>query len=402
MSTHPVPTVEATGVTPRTPSRPLRALHFFAGLNRGGAETWLMDVLREGPGQDLVLDVCTTTMTHGAYEDEFVELGGRVHRCRLGRNPWRFAATVEELLSRERYDLVHSHLYYFSGFVLRAAARAGVPKRIAHNHPVEDVKARSILRPLYARWMRRWTRRYGTDFVGPTRASMAAFWGPDWERDPHKRVIYNGVRIERFLHPPERSSVRQELGLPADAKIVLNVARFVPHKRQAFLVDVARLLSTRASDIFFVFIGDGPTRHAVEQAVEDSSLSANFRFVLGAASIDRFWLSADAFAFPSINEGFGIVIAEAAAAGLPVVAHDIPGVREAATACSRVELLGRGTSAERWADAVGKALNEPPLDAPSREALLGSFPFTMEASVRALRKVYGLPEDRERREGIGE
>jgi glycosyltransferase involved in cell wall biosynthesis len=377
--------------------RPVRALHVFASLNRGGAETWLMDVVRNLSRDELALDVCVTRGSHGVYEDEFTSLGGQVHRCPLGRNPWRFAARFRRLLSHGHYDIVHSHLYYFSGVVLRAAAKAGVPQRVAHNHPVEDLKSGRLIRPIYVTWMLRWMCRYGTDFVGPTRASLEALWGPNWERDPHKWVLYNGIRVERFVKPVDRVAVRDELGIPRDARIVLNVARFAPHKRQSFLVDVARRLLGRHANVYFLLIGDGPLRDEVEQRVRNTDLRQSFRFIRGLPSIDRYWLSADVFAFPSVNEGFGIVIVEAAAAGLPVVAHDIPGVREAASACASPVLLTLDASPEAWADAVDDALHRPVWEDARRAAMLRSFPFTIEASIRSLRKLYGL--DRRRTEG---
>lgn len=370
---------------------PLRVLHVFSSLNRGGAETWLMDVVRHVSRDELAIDVCLTGSTRGPYEEEFCALGGAVHRVPMSRNPWAFGAKLRGLLRKQLYDVVHSHLYYFSGVVLRAAALAGVPQRIAHNHPVADLKAGGLARRAYTAWMRRWMCRYGTQFVGPTRASLEAFWGPQWEREPDKRVIYNGIRVARFLQPADREGVRRELNLPQQAKIVLSVGRFVPHKRQAFLVEVGHELCPRQEDAFFVLIGDGPEHEQVVQAAKGAGLSKRFRFLRGAASLDRYWLASDVFAFPSINEGFGIVVVEAAAAGLPVIACDIPGVQEAAVACDRPVLLPLNASSSSWADAIMAGLKRCARSESQRQTMLATFPFTIESSIRALKNLYGVP-----------
>ncbi len=368
----------------------VRALHVFAALNRGGAETWLMDVVRGVSREDLAIDVCLVGRSRGAYEEEFRSLGGHVHRCPLGRNPWRFSSRLTDLLRREPYDVVHSHLYYFSGVVLRAAARAGIAQRVAHNHPVEDLKRGGLVRRFYSTWMRQWICRYGTDFVGPTRASLNAFWGPDWERDPHKRVLYNGIRVERFLASVDRAAVREELGIPRESRIILNVARFAPHKRQSLLVDVAQYISENLKDVYFLLIGDGPLRDEVEKRARELGICERFRFIRGLPNIDRFWLASDVFAFPSINEGFGIAIAEAAAAGLPVIASDILGVREAATACNDPVLLALDATAQQWGEAISGALCRPMVNDERRAKALRSFPFTIESSIRTLRELYGV------------
>lgn len=376
-------------------SLPMRALHLFASLNRGGAETWLMDVMRNVSRDELAIDVCLTGNTKGPYEDEFCALGGVVHRLPMSRNPWVFGARLRNLLQRERYDVVHSHLYYFSGVVLRAAARAGVAQRIAHNHPVEDLKADGMFRAAYTALMRRWMCRYGTQFVGPTRASLEAFWGPHWEREPNKRVIYNGIRVQRFLQPADRDGIRKELDLPRDAKIVLNVGRFVPHKRQAFLVTVASELVQQRDDVYFLLIGDGLTHEQVESDVKKSDLGQRFRFVRGAASLDSYWLASDVFAFASINEGFGIVVVEAGAAGLPVIACNIPGVREAAVACEAPVLLPLDASPSTWAEAILAGLERPMLSEEKRKGALRLFPFTIESSIAALKNLYGVSQRQE-------
>lgn len=371
-------------------TRPKRVLHVFAVFDRGGAETWLMDVMRHSRRDEMMLDACLTQPQHGRYEDEFLALGGRIHRCLLGRNPLAFGRALYRLLRQEAYDVVHTHFYYFSGYILRIAARAGVPQRVAHNHPAEDPKPASTLRRLYSALMLRWTRRYGTDFIGPSRASLEHLWGPAWESNPRNRVVYNGISVGRFSRDVDRAQVRRELDLPPGARIVLNVARFAAHKRQAFLVDIARELVPKDPSVHFVLIGDGDLRDDVMQRAREAGLDGRFRFIRGEPDIDRFWLAADAFAFPSVNEGFGIVIAEAAAAGLPVVACDIVGVREAAVACHDGLLLPADTDPLRWVAALQTALERGPLELDRRRAWLESFPFTIEASVRSLKELYGV------------
>jgi len=308
----------------------------------------------------------------------------------LGRNPWRFAARFRDLAASEQYDVVHSHVYYFSGFVLRAAAKAGVPQRIAHLHSVEDLKPDGLFRPLYAAWMRRWIRTYGTHVIGPSRASLEGFWGVGWEADPRRRVLYYGIPIERFLASMDRSALREELELPPDARLVLNVGRFIPSKRQLFLVDIASDLLSRRDDAYFILVGEGALRESVEQRVREAGLWPRFRFIPVRPNIHHYWLSADVFVFPSTSEGFGIVIAEAEAAGLPVVAHDIPGVREAAAPSHDATLLPLSATPRDWAVAIDAALQRPKVDHDGHVRMLRRFPFSIEASVASLKSLYGL------------
>ena len=373
---------------------PRRALHVYGSLSRGGAETWLMDVMRNSSRRMLQLDVCLTKDVVGPYEEEFKELGGRILRCPLRKGPVQFAGQLMNLLKSERYDIVHSHLYYFSGVVLRCAALSNVPQRVAHIHPVIDARKKSFVRRLYTYWMHRWICRYGTHFVGPTRASLEGFWGRDWESDSARSVLYNGVKTERFKDDVNTEAVLRELDLPPQAKIILNVGRYAPHKRQSFLVDVAERLCRKRDDVYFLFIGDGDLRTDVEAKAEQASVKDRCRFVPGAPSIDQYYLTADTFAFPSSNEGFGIAVAEAGAAGLPVVAQDIPGVDEAADSCRHITLLPLDASPDTWVNHLEQYIEIGRMDGESRRDHLKDYPFSLESSIASLYSLYGLdPND---------
>lgn len=347
-----------------------------------------MDILRNTSRDEFQIDVCLTGALQGPYEEEFKRLGGAVLRCPIRKNLLAFSSEFKKLLRKQNYDIVHSHLYYFSGFILRLAAEAGVHRRIAHIHPVEDLKRRQFFRDLYAWWMKKWLQRYGTSFVGPTKASLEGFWGPCWRDDQTKRVIYNGIRTDRFVQPVDRTKVRRELGIAASAKIVLNVSRFSTHKRHKFLLEVAEFVLTQRRDVCFLLIGAGRLRVMIKELVRRKGLAEHFRFISGLPSIDSYWLASDVFAFPSCNEGFGITVIEAAAAGLKVIAQDIPGVREAATACPDAILLPLETTAEKWSQTLLNVLEQPRMPESQRQMLLEQFPFTIEDSIKKLRDVY--------------
>jgi glycosyltransferase EpsF len=369
--------------------KPMRVLYVIGTLGYGGLETWIMDMVRNIDRKEFQIDVCVTTDIKGEYEEELLQRGGRLLRCRLNKSfPFSFYLNFKKLLVRERYDIVHSHTYYFSGVVLRAAAKAGVPKRISHIHPAVDQKQEKKFRGFYTWLMRKWIVHYGTDFVGPTKASVEGFWGPGWANDSNKYVVYNGIKTERFLKMPDRAAIRKGINVPVDAPLVLNIARFVPHKRHEFFVDMAECVLRKRLDVYFLLIGAGPLKDRIQTITEEKGIAANFRFISGVPNLDDYAMSSDLFAFTSCNEGFGIVLIEAAAAGLKVIAQDIPGVREAIAACPGGVLLPLETNAEEWAKTVIRALEQPRMIEERRRQLLKEFPFTIEKSVDELKKVY--------------
>ncbi|HEX6032230.1 MAG TPA: glycosyltransferase family 4 protein [Tepidiformaceae bacterium] len=126
-----------------------------------------------------------------------------------------------------------------------------------------------------------------------------------------------------------KEDARATLGLPAGAFVVGCAARLVPHKRVDQLIEAVARTSREGRRTVLVVLGDGPERERLER-LAGAIAPGDVRFlghVLGEPS--EFWASLDAFALPSVEEGFGLVFLEAALRGVPSVGAAVGGVPEA-------------------------------------------------------------------------
>jgi glycosyltransferase involved in cell wall biosynthesis len=308
--------------------RPIRALHVLRKLDRGGIETWLYRLVRHFDRRDVAMDFLVQAAEPGQYDQEIRELGARILPCANAHLPWRYGRNFLRILrEQEPYDVVHSHHYFFSGVDLRLAASRGVPARVAHIHPCTDVKVGAPLRRAYRGLMKRWIARYAHAVVSPSLASLKAFQEQDDWSHVKSAIIHNCLNLEKFRGAFDTRSERRRLGLPEDRPVVVYVARFVDYKRHGLIFPVADRLRAKGVQAHFVLAGsDGESRPGVEaQAAQRSDVSV----FVNEPDITPLLRSADMFLFPSLEEGFGVVAIEAAAAGLPVVASDLPSIREA-------------------------------------------------------------------------
>src|SRR5436305_11954643 len=108
----------------KTQTKQVRILHVLGMMERGGAETWLMHLLRMIDRDRYHMDFLVHIPGHKDYDDEIRALGSAIILCPHTRQPLRYAREFPRILREHGpYDVVHSHVHQYSGLVLRLAQR---------------------------------------------------------------------------------------------------------------------------------------------------------------------------------------------------------------------------------------------------------------------------------------
>lgn len=140
-------------------------------------------------------------------------------------------------------------------------------------------------------------------------------------------VIPNGVDVAAVQSAADRDS---PVDLPAGF-VVGGGGRMVPQKNLGVLIEAVARLADDRPDVHLVLTGDGPRRAALEALARELGVADHVTFagfLDERADVHALYHRIDAFAFPSRYEGWGVAAGEAMAAGLPVVASDVPALRE--------------------------------------------------------------------------
>jgi len=152
-----------------------------------------------------------------------------------------------------------------------------------------------------------------------------------YDVDPSKVcIVSNGVDVDKYKPIVEDPLlVKGRFGLD-DGPVVLFVGSLIPRKGLMFLVEAAKRVVKTYSNVQFVIVGEGPLKTRLVDCLSDANLLGNFIFKSGLVEdeLSLLYGCCDVFVLPSIQEGQGIVLLEAAACGKPVVAFDIGGVNE--------------------------------------------------------------------------
>jgi len=368
--------------------RPIKILHCLGTLDPGGVETWLLSVLRSIDRNQFQFDFCTLGERAGLYADEIEQAGAKVIRCPLAEY-WSLGSRFKRILRDGQYHVVHSHAHFFSGVLLRWARARGVPIRIAHSHTSYDEYAERPLRRYYRDLMLRWIQRYCTHGLAASRTAADELFTESWPEDDRFKVLHCGIDLTLFQDNFDKDQLRNELGIPLDAPVVGHVGRFVKPKNHRFLLEVAGNILKMRSDIHFLFVGDGPLRAEIETQSRDAGISNNVHFAGTRTDIPRLMRACmDAFIFPSLWEGFGLVLIEAQAAGLPCIVSNTVSV-ETSIFHEQMIRLPLSDDKKEWAIKTIDALTVRPVASQLATRALEQTDFCIRASSAQLEQLYG-------------
>lgn len=333
------------------------------------------------------MDVLVNSDEPAAYTPDFLKAGCRILPCLDYRRPWLYFKHFKRLYAENGpYDILHSHVHYYSGVDLTIGQWLNIPVRIVHVHPARDLQAPSWQRTIYRELMFALLRRSATHLLTPSQTSLDAAIAQAGYKIPCRRIVYNGIDLEAYTKRVDRVDVRRRLGLPVDVPLVSYVARFWRNKNHQQILRVAERLNAKDKLAHFVFAGShGDELGRLKQAC---SRRTDMSMLVGLEEITDLLMASDVFVFPSLEEGFGIVALEAQAAGLPVIASNLATIREACAPSHR-KLMFETNDDDAFLLRLKRVLESPALrDSLSLDGREWVKDFSVEASLSALVEVY--------------
>ena len=369
---------------------PIRILHVVGGMNYGGVETWLMNLLRQIDRDRFHIDFLVHTAQPCPYDDEIRKLGSQVIPCLSPSQPLQYARNFRRILhSRAPYHVIHSHVHHYSGYILFLAQKLNIPVRIAHSH--NDTSMAQLhagyWRRSYLKLMSYWIDQHATIGLAASHKAAVALFGSDYENDQRWQILYCGVDLRCFQEHVDAHTVRAEFNIPSDAFVLGHVGRFTEQKNHSFLLELVAEVVRRNPKTYLILLGEGPLRTLIEQKVHQLGLSKHVIFAGIRSDIPRIMLGAmDIFILPSLYEGLPLVGIEAQAAGVPLLISDVI-TDELDYVKPLVKRMSLTQPASTWAEAALEICQSPILDIDHR-SLLEQSRFNIINGLKALEKIY--------------
>ncbi len=290
------------------------------------------------------------------------ESAGRVFRMPSlplpARTEYRLTLPLVARRNKRRFlsqcDVIHSHSLFITGWMASyyARRRFRVPLIYTYHTLLDSYAHYSPLgQRITSQLTRELTKTYANAadaVIVPTKA-VAGELRKQGVSAPIC-VVPTGIDIDVFRRTDRTAglAVRDKYGIPKDAPLLLLVSRLAQEKNVRLAVEALQLLHQRLPEAHLLLVGSGPMRHQLVELVREAKLAkaVHFAGAVEHAEIPSFYAAADVFVFPSVTETQGLVLAEAFAAGVPVVALDNPQTRD---------VFGEHLAGEIVADAAAMA-----------------------------------------------
>jgi glycosyltransferase involved in cell wall biosynthesis len=327
---------------------PLRIAHLIESDGPGGAEmvvVRLASALQEGGMQNV------------AFLPEHGEgwLGRQLEGSEVAREPFRLEKPVSPACARslahafrERGIMIaHSHEFSMAVYGAWASWLAGIPHVITMHGS-----------DYYAKRLRRRVALRAAIAMSAQTVAVSALLARDLRRRLAVRssrilVIPNGGRHQ----PPDRVTLRQELRLGEDERLLVAIGNLYPVKGHRYLLDALGMLSREYPKLHVAIAGRGDAAAGLMAQAERLGLSGRVHLLGLRADVSAILAAADIFVMPSLSEGLPIALLEAMFASRPIVASD---VGEVSTALARGEagVLVPPGDAEALAGALSRLLKD--------------------------------------------
>lgn len=363
-------------------------------MDYGGAELRTIDLLKNLDKNKYKMYFCSLSGETGELDEEIKRLGGEVIYCKLKDPlfPYKF---IKKLI-KNKINVVHSNVYFFSGIILLLAKLGKVNTRIAHFRTTNSGKEISFFNKIKYRIFKRIVLKNATNIVGVSKTSLEENFGKKIFEDVRVQIIYNGLDLEKLNKVRSGEILKEEnlrikYNIDNNNILFIHVGRMNKAKNHLKIIEVfnAYLKQEGNAKLFLIGKEDPEIKKILEDKIIKYKISKDVHYLGVQSNVYTYLNQTDILIFPSIREGLPGVILEATAAGLPVIASDIKPNKEVAQYFEMIKCISNSESSAIWAKEIKKIISNKP----SKSVMYNEFlesPFVIKKNIGKYQEI--LPQ----------
>ena len=305
----------------------VRVLHIFISMNRGGAESMVMNYYRHIDRSKVQFDFLVHREQKGEFDDEIRSLGGIIHKVAPINifNPKKYYSELSLFFKEHAtYQIIHSHINTFSYYPLKIAQEFNIPVRIAHAHTalpkpslkdflnVKEIK--ETIKTLIKFQLKKKIHQNSNYCFACGRRAGSWLFGVN----SNFTIINNAIDSSKFVYDKVIAEQYKSDHNLLNKIVIGHVGNFTEPKNHTFILDIFYELQKMDKKFHLVLIGDGPLRNNIEAKIDKLKIKERVSLLGVRKDIHNLCKMIDVFVFPSLYEGLPVTLIEAQASGLQV------------------------------------------------------------------------------------
>lgn len=319
---------------------PLRITHVFGIMNRGGAETFIMNVYRKIDRNKIQFDFIVHSEEKGDFDDEISALGGEIYSIPryTGTNHYSYKKAWRKLLPKlNNSKVIHSHINSTASIFFKILKKEGF-YLIAHSHSTSNGSGLSSkVKNIYQKKINTYS---DTNFACGEDAGNWLFGAGKFD------ILKNGIDPENFSFSIEnRINIRKELAIE-DNLVFGHVGSFNEVKNHDFIIDTFKSYHSSQPNSSLLLVGDGKLKKIIEKKVNKYGIIDSVKFLGLQSDISSLMSAMDVLLFPSLYEGIPVTLIEAQSVGLTCFVSDK--VSKEASISEYIKFIEIDAGTEKW------------------------------------------------------
>ena len=336
--------------------RKIRVLHIAEAA--GGVERYLETLFKYSKDQVENILVCSQNYDY----KKFKTLADRVIVLRMAHDiepssDIKVERTLRRTIKQLKPDIVYAHSSKAGAFA--RIADLGLNNKVIYNpHGWAFNMQQSAKKKEMYKWVEKISAHFCNKIVCISDAERESALREKICKPSKLQVIYNGIDLEEIEKTTPMS--RDQLGIPDDAFVVGMVGRLSKQKAPDTFVKAAKLIKEKIPNAFFLMVGDGELRDQTEELINQYDLGSSFLITGWVDNPTAYMKIMDVGMLLSRWEGFGLVLPEYMACGVPIVATNVDAIPNIVTNGVNGMLVDKDDY-HKAADAVDKLFKQPDL-----------------------------------------
>lgn len=326
-------------------SEPIRVAQIIGKMWAGGVETVIFNYYRNIDRNRIQFDFFYEEDSTVEPPKELIEMGARFYKLPPYQNIRHYIPELRNILRKNKYKIIHSHLNTISVFPLFAAYCENIPIRIAHNHSVPGGNEwkRNTLKYI----LRCFAKVFPTDYFACSEKAGRWLFGDKLYDSGRVHVIRNAIDFEKFKNNSNKSQLIERYKL--DGKFVVgHIGRFTYAKNHMFLLSIFKEILKIKSEAILLLVGDGELHDQIVAKTQSLGLSNNVIFVGQTLTPNIYYSIMDVIIMPSHFEGLPLTTIEAQVSGTPIVLSDVI-TKETNISINGFKYMSLNDSPKEWA-----------------------------------------------------